>query len=81
MAAERPVIAVLNGEGGEVIKAAECGWNVKAGDAEGLAELVVRLSETDKQELTARGHNGKMYYDNFFTKNKCLRKLDEIMKL
>lgn len=81
MAAERPIIAVLNGEGGEVIKTAECGWNVKAGDADGLAALVIELSQTDKQELAIKGKNGKAYYDNFFTKDKCLKKLDEIMGL
>lgn len=81
MAAERPIIAVLNGEGGEVIKAAECGWNVNAGDADSLAELVIKLSSTDKQELINKGRKGKEYYDNFFTKEKCLKKLDDIMGL
>ena len=81
MAAERPIIAVLNGEGGEVIKSAKCGWNVKAGDSVGLAELVIKLSNMDKQELIAKGRNGKKYYDNFFTKGKCLKKLDDIMGL
>lgn len=79
MAAERPIIAVLNGEGGEVIKNSECGWNVKAGDADALARIVIELSQTDKEILRAKGHNGKVYYDNFFTKEKCLKKLDEIM--
>ena len=81
MAAERPIIAVLNGECGEVIKAAECGWNVNAGDADSLAELVIKLSSTDKQELINKGRKGKEYYDNFFTKEKCLKKLDDIMGL
>ena len=81
MAAERPIIAVLNGEGGEVIKVAECGWNVNAGDADSLAELVIKLSSTDKQELINKGRKGKEYYDNFFTKEKCLKKLDDIMGL
>ena len=81
MAAERPIIAVLNGEGGEVIKAAECGWNVNAGDSDSLAELVIKLSSTDKQELINKGRKGKEYYDNFFTKEKCLKKLDDIMGL
>ena len=81
MAAERPIIAVLNGEGGEVVRAAECGWNVKAGDADALSELVIKLSQTEKQKLADRGHKGKVYYDNFFTKSKCLKKLDEIMNL
>lgn len=81
MAAERPIIAVLNGEGGEVIKTAECGWNVRAGDAETLARLVIELSQTDKQTLADKGRKGKLYYDNFFTKEKCLKKLGEIMGL
>lgn len=81
MAAERPIIAALNGEGGEVIKAAECGWNVKAGDSDGLAKLVIALSQTDKQELAVKGQKGKAYYDKFFTKDECLKKLDKIMGL
>lgn len=81
MASERPIIAALNGEGGEVIKAAECGWNVNAGDSDGLAKLVIALSQTDRQELVVKGEKGKAYYDKFFTKDECLKKLDEIMGL
>lgn len=81
MAAERPIIAALNGEGGDVIRAAECGWNVKAGDSDSLAKLVIALSQTDRQELAVKGQKGKAYYDKFFTKDECLKKLDEIMGL
>ena len=81
MAAERPIIAVLNGEGGDVVKAAECGWNVKAGDADSLADLVIKLSSTDMCELKDKGRKGKEYYNKFFTKEKCLKNLDEIMGL
>ena len=81
MAAERPIIAVLNGEGGDVIKAAECGWNVNAGDSEGLSNLVIALSRVDKQKLLEKGRNGREYYNHFFAKKICLKKLDEIMEL
>ena len=81
MAAERPIIAALNGEGGDVIRAAECGWNVKAGDSDSLAKLVIALSQTDRQELAVKGQKGKAYYDKFFTKDECLKKMDEIMGL
>ena len=64
-----------------MVKAAECGWNVKAGDAEGLAELVIRLSQTDKTELQEKGKRGKIYYDQYFTKEKCLLTLDKLMNL
>lgn len=81
MASSRPIIAVLNGEGGEVIKDAKCGWHLPAGDAEGFAKLAIELSQTDKAVLQEKGANGRAYYDEHFTKDKCLRKLDEIMGL
>ena len=81
MAAGRPILAVLNGEGGEVIRDAGCGWSIKAGDAEGLAKLVIELSKTSKDDLSVKGQNALRYYNEYFEKNKCLTKLDEIMKL
>lgn len=81
MAAERPIIAVLNGEGGEVVETANCGWNIKAGDSDSLAKLIVELSRTNKNVLHEKGRNGKTYYDNFFEKKKCLKKLDGIIGL
>ena len=79
MASEKPIIACLNGEGGEVVKDAKCGWSVKAGDAEGLAKLVTELYGMDKGILAEKGTNGLKYYNEYFEKEKCLRKLDEIM--
>lgn len=81
MSAARPIITCLTGEGSEVVKDANCGWNVRAGDAEGLAKLVIELSQVDKAILSARGKAGRSYYDEHFDKEKCLRKLDEIMHL
>ena len=81
MASGRPIIACLNGEGGEVVKDAACGWSVRAGDAEGLANLVIELSQMDKTILAKKGGNGLKYYNENFEKSKCLRKLDEIMEL
>lgn len=75
MTAERPIVAVLNGEGGEVIKNADCGWNVPAGDSEELARLVIMLSKMSKSELLEKGRKGREYYDKFFTKDECLKKI------
>ena len=79
MASRKPIIACLNGEGGEVVKDAKCGWSVKAGYAEGLAKLVTELYGMDKCILAEKGANGLKYYNEYFEKEKCLRKLDEIM--
>ena len=79
MASGRPIIANLNGEGAEVVKNAECGWHVAAGDAQSLAKLVVRLSETAKETLAQKGASGRAFYEENFMKERCLRKLDEMI--
>lgn len=81
MAAAKPIVAVLNGEGTEVIKAAECGWALPAGDAEGFANLAIELSQMDKSPLKEKGLNAAKYYDENFVKEKCLKRLDELMGL
>ena len=79
MASGKPIITCLNGEGGTVVRDAGCGWSVAAGDAEGLARLVVELSETPKSVLEEKGLCGLNYYKEHFDKEKCLKRLDEIL--
>lgn len=81
MAAGKPIVAVLNGEGAEVIRDADCGWTLPAGDAEGFARLAVELSQMDRSALEAKGRNAARYYEQHFVKEKCLRKLDELMDI
>ena len=81
MAAGKPIIAVLNGEGTEVIKDAYCGWTLPAGDAKGFARLAIELSQKDASELTLKGENAAKYYKEHYVKEKCLKKLDDLMGL
>lgn len=81
MAAGKPIVAVLNGEGAEVIREANCGWSLPAGDAEGFAKLAIELSRKEAAELAVKGINAAKYYNEHFVKEKCLRKLDELMNL
>lgn len=79
MAAGKPIVAVLNGEGADVIKEADCGWSLPAGDAEGFAKLAIELSQIDNSVLEQKGQNASKYYYEHFVKDKCLTKLDVIM--
>lgn len=81
MAAGKPIVGVLNGEGAEVIREANCGWSLSAGDAEGFARLAVELSQKNKVELATKGENAARYYQEHFVKEKCLAKLDNLMGL
>ena len=81
MAAGKPIVAVLNGEGAEVIRDADCGWTLAAGDAEGFARLAVELSHMDKSALAEKGRNALKYYNAHYVKSKCLDKLDALIGL
>ncbi len=81
MAAGKPVISVLNGEGAEVINEAECGWTLNAGDAKGLADLAIRLSKVEPKHLEEKGKNARKFYDKHYRKEKCLKQLDIIMDI
>lgn len=79
MASGRPIIACLNGEGAEMVKTADCGWHVPAGDADRLATLVLQLADSDKHLLSRKGLNGKRYYEDNLLKQACLKRLDGIV--
>lgn len=81
MAAEKPIIAVLSGEGADVIREADCGWTIDPGDAEGFAELAVKLSQIGGKLLEEKGHNASVYYREHYLIDKCLKRLDEIMDI
>ena len=81
MAAAKPIVAVLNGEGAEVICEANCGWSLPAGDAEGFAKLAIELSQMDRAVLEEKGKNALKYYNEHFVKEKCLNELDRILNI
>lgn len=70
---------MLNGEGAEVIRDAECGWTLPVGDAEGFDRLAVELSKMDKVVLEKKGLKAVAYYQQHFVKENFLSKLDELM--
>lgn len=81
MSASKPILAVLNGEGAEVVRDADCGWTLSAGDADGMARIAIELSQTDKTIMEEKGRNAAAYYKEHFVKERCLARLDDVMGL
>ncbi len=79
MASGKPIVACLNGEGAKVVQAAQCGWHVEAGNADQLAELVIRLSRSREEEFATLGENAIKYYEEYFDREKCLKRLDDLV--
>lgn len=77
MAAGKPILASLCGEGTDIIKDANCGWSVPSNEYKDLAAKVSEIAKLDKKELAALGQNARNYYVQNFTREKCMSILDD----
>jgi len=72
MAAGRPILACLNGEGARMVVEACAGFAVPAEDARGLAAAVLRMYEMSVEQRVAMGANGRRYFKNHFDHDRLI---------
>jgi len=63
MAAGKPILAALNGEGADTVKEAACGVISPSGDPEQLAEAIKEMLSYTHEKRKELGANGKRYYE------------------
>jgi len=76
LAAGIPVLAMLNGEGADVIRNANAGLACAAGDAKQLAQAVLELVAMSDDERLQLGENGRVYAQNEFNREVLMDKLE-----
>ena len=83
MAVGRPIIACLNGEGARLVKEAEAGVAVAAGDAQGLARAILELHAMPQEKRIELGENARRYHSRHFSHEKLvaalIRHLESVM--
>ena len=77
LAAGIPVIAMLNGEGRDLVLDAEAGLACGAGDSAGLAQAVLRASEMSVAQWLAMGQRGKVLYAREFERQVLLDRMEQ----
>jgi glycosyltransferase involved in cell wall biosynthesis len=75
LAAGRPIIACINGEGARLVVAAGAGIACAAGDADALAAAVLAMKAMPPLERTQLGENGRSYYSEHYEPNKLMEQL------
>ena len=75
MSQGKPILAMLNGDGAELIKNAECGIAVPPNNLFCLIEALREFYVMDKSLRNEMGKNGKMYYDANFSKEDRIEQL------
>lgn len=76
MAAGRPILACLNGEGVRLVEEAQAGLGVPAQDAKALADAVLRLYQMPAEDRAKMGANGRRYFKAHFDHDMLV---DELM--
>lgn len=79
MSSGKPIVAMIDGDAARVIEDAGCGWSVPAEDARGLADLLLRLSNTDKKIFEQKGKAGLEYYRKHFDYRTCIDNLERML--
>lgn len=75
MAAGRPIIACMNGEGARLVTEAGAGMAVPAEDAKGLADAVLRMYRLPASERDELAANARAYYRQHFDHDKLVSEL------
>lgn len=76
LAAGIPVLAMLNGEGADVIRNANAGLACPAGDATQLVQAVLELAAMSKDQRQQLGKNGRTYAQKEFNRELLICKLE-----
>ena len=71
-----PVIAMLNGEGSDVVRESGSGITCGAGDHEGLAKAVLKLSKATPEERLEMGRTGQELSQREFDRDTLINRLE-----
>ena len=80
MASGKPILAMINGVGNDVVREAKCGLTAHAGDYKALAANVKKLYAMDKAELVEMGKAARTYYDANFAKDMVIDRVNDVLK-
>lgn len=71
-----PVVAMLNGEGSDVVRESGSGVTCGAGDHEGLAKAVLKLSQATRAERLEMGRKGRELSQREFDRDTLISRLE-----
>ena len=77
MACGMPVLAAAGGESKRVIEEAACGLCTPSGDANALAESIIRMMQLSENKLQEMKSNSRNYFEKNFEKQKLMDQMDQ----
>ena len=75
LACGKPILAMMNGEGANIIRESKSGYAVNAGDFNALADRVIEMYNMPKSDLDLMAKASKEFYLNNFDRKDLIDKL------
>ena len=75
----KPILGMLDGIGGEIIKTSNCGFTVKAGEYKELSNIVIKAANLTNTERVKLGQNARKYYETNFDKRNIISQIEKII--
>jgi glycosyltransferase involved in cell wall biosynthesis len=79
LAAGRPIIAALRGEGAQVIDESGAGLTCQPGNGQALADAILTLKSSSAEQLKAMGNAGRDYFNEHYDMDNQTDRLIEIL--
>lgn len=80
LAAGRPILACLNGEGAGLVAKSGAGIAVPAENGEALADAILELYRMPSEEREAMGVKGRLFYTQHFSHDRLVNQLIELLR-
>lgn len=78
LAAGKPIIASLDGEGAQILIDAKAGFACPTEDPVSLAQAILRLRNMSQEQLVSMGESGKRYFDQNYEPHLLMKELIDI---
>lgn len=80
LAMGKPILAVLSGEGADLVRRIGAGVAVEPGNEEAIGEAIVSMANASRAELEAVGERGRNYYRDHFTQAIGIARTIEVLR-
>ena len=80
LAAGKPLLASIDGEGAQVVESSGAGFSSRAEDTQGLVNNIRRMHQLTDEQREAMGQSGREYFLEHYEMHKQVRNLVEILE-
>lgn len=79
LAAGRPIVGAMDGEGQRIVNESGAGICVDSGDTEGMYKAFRKIMDMTKAQRTSMGKRGRAYHFKYYERNTTLNRLIEFV--